>query len=296
LAARGNDDRDSAGRFKLNGQATGMPNCTNREAILGIDAAWTNAKPSGVALLKFCCGQWCCAGLAPSYNAFLALAQGQNVNWNQRPVAGAPNPAALLQAARNLLGNLNVNVVSVDMPVATDEIRRRRAADDAISQAFGQAGCGTHSPNANRPGQVGAALSQAFSESGYALATMATQAPTCLRLVEVYPHTALLALTNSTYRLPYKVSKSGRYWPNTPIQTRIANLLAVFQGILTSLNQCITRIPLVLPQTAQVRHLSQLKRYEDAIDALICCWVGVKYLSAQIIPRGDNSAAIWNPV
>ena len=38
---------------------------------------------------------------------------------------------------------------------------------------------------------------------------------------------------------------------------------------------------------------AKLKRYEDAIDALICCWVGTLYAEVNARPLGDNTAAIW---
>ena len=31
-------------------------------------------------------------------------------------------------------------------------------------------------------------------------------------LIECYPHVALLALLKRDYRVPYKVSRSGKYW------------------------------------------------------------------------------------
>lgn len=38
-----------------------------RRAVLGIDAAWTAAAPSGVALVVEGERGWTCAGLAPGY-------------------------------------------------------------------------------------------------------------------------------------------------------------------------------------------------------------------------------------
>ena len=45
--------------------------------VLGIDAAWTAHNPSGVALVQRAAEGWQCMALAPSYDAFLALAAGQ---------------------------------------------------------------------------------------------------------------------------------------------------------------------------------------------------------------------------
>jgi predicted RNase H-like nuclease len=40
---------------------------------------------------------------------------------------------------------------------------------------------------------------------------------------------------------------------------------------------------------------SGLKRYEDSLDALVCSWVGAKYLLGEAEPYGDGTAAIWVP-
>jgi predicted RNase H-like nuclease len=44
-----------------------------------------------------------------------------------------------------------------------------------------------------------------------------------------------------------------------------------------------------------VNSFSALKRYEDALDALICGWVGVEYLAGRAVPLGNEDAAIWCP-
>jgi predicted RNase H-like nuclease len=38
-----------------------------------------------------------------------------------------------------------------------------------------------------------------------------------------------------------------------------------------------------------------LKRYEDALDALVCGWVGIEYLGGRCTAFGDTAAAIWTP-
>jgi hypothetical protein len=44
--------------------------------VLGIDAAWTENEPSGVALIENSQGGWRCVAVTPSYDSFLALAEG----------------------------------------------------------------------------------------------------------------------------------------------------------------------------------------------------------------------------
>jgi len=64
-------------RVDENGQI-GKENCV--AAILGIDAAWTEKEPSGVALIEGARGGWRCVAVTPSYGTFLALAEGTPVD------------------------------------------------------------------------------------------------------------------------------------------------------------------------------------------------------------------------
>ena len=181
------------------------------------------------------------------------------------------------------------------MPLSTEPITGRRAADKAISRCFGSKGCATHTPSADRPGCVSARLREGFAFAGFPLATCTTAAGEPDHLIEVYPHPALLALTRVTYRVPYKVGKSLKYWPGMPTACRRAKLLDEFEKILAALREEISGILIKFPKPAEVASLRALKRYEDSLDALACAWVGVKYLEGQATPYGDNAAAIWVP-
>ena len=123
--------------------------------MLGVDAAWTDRNPSGVALIRAGPdGSWECVALAPSYDSFVELAAGNPVRWQDPTTTVRFDPEELLGAAERLLGGERVTVVSVDMPLSNVDIVGRREADNAISRAFGGRGCGTHSPNLDRPGRV----------------------------------------------------------------------------------------------------------------------------------------------
>lgn len=268
-----------------------MCNCQLIRAILAIDAAWTSAEPSGVAVVGECPCGWRCLAVAPSYCSFLALVKnGTAVNWNQSSFPGQwPNPKDLVAAAMKLAGRLDL--VTADIPLATVPITGRRAADSAISSTFGGRGCAAHSPSANRPGQIGVAISIGFANCGFPLATTTISGPG--KLVEVYPHPALLTLLNAPYRVKYKVSHSGKYWPRTEVPFRVSKLLGEFGKITKALGTHISGITIPLPNNANT--LAGLKRYEDAIDALVCAWVGICYLNNSATPYGDPTAAIWVP-
>ena len=265
------------------------------ECVLGIDAAWTAHQPSGIALVQRTKAGWGCLALAPSYEAFIAQASGQPWDPEQKATGSRPNPAALLQASRQLAG-AEVSCVSVDMPLATTPITNRRAADTAIASRFGPKGCAVHSPSAERPGAIADQLRERFAHFGVALhtTTPARQGPT---LIECYPHVALLALLNRNYRVPYKVSRSAQYWKaeRPPIAERVKRLLAEFTAIHQALSQRISAIPLTLLQPHEVTTLSSLKPVEDMLDALICAWIGIEHLEGRTVGLGDATAAIWVP-
>ncbi|MEA2690798.1 MAG: hypothetical protein QOJ16_185 [Acidobacteriota bacterium] len=264
-------------------------------AILAIDAAWTKTEPSGVALVASSGDEWRCIAVAPSYAAFLVLASGTCVNWAQSRFPGSPPDIPnLLEAARSL-ASAPVDLVTIDMPIATTPFSTRRAADDAISKMFGGRWCSAHTPSSIRPGPLGEALSAAFADAGFPIATTATEPPLLKRLIEVYPHPALLALLDRPSRVPYKVSKAGRYWKDSNKAQRISQLLEEFQNIYNALVKIFGPLALPLPAADSVSSLGVLKRYEDALDALVCAWVGVLYMQGAAVALGDDNAAIWCP-
>ena len=262
--------------------------------ILGIDAAWTATEPSGIALISKHINSWRCVGLAPSYDAFIALANGTPVDWTESRFPGtAPDPKALLAAAQALLAGDAVQVVAVDMPLALTPITGRRVADDQVARAFGASGCSPHSPNPLRPGKIGLRLQEGFTACGFPLVTVAAGALPAL--IEVYPHPALVVLLREGYRIPYKVSRSRRYWPSASPAVRREKLLNQFTRISVALTAEIEGVDFVLPDPSDVSTLAGLKRYEDALDALVCAWVGARYLAGRATAHGDSDAAIWIP-
>lgn len=264
-------------------------------AILGIDAAWTVGRPSGVALLQQRGGRWHCVALAPSYAQFVGVAAGKAVDWQARPPGSAPDLAALLAASRQLLDGEPVQVIAVDMPLSLEPVRGRRAADAAVSRAFGAQGCAVHSPSADRPGALADRLRADAENLGYPLGTAAIPAGQTPVLLEVYPHPALLRLLGARYRLPYKVANRRKYWPDATPAERLSRLRQQFDTILAALRRTVDDVPLDVPPLADIASAASLKAIEDALDALICGWIGIRYLAGRCRAYGDDTAAIWIP-
>lgn len=261
----------------------------NERVVLGIDAAWTATQPSGVAVLRGEQGALSCVGLASSFQGFIALSRGVAVDWSTPPTGGIPKWEEVLDAATQLAGHAP-DVIAVDMPLSMLPITCRREADDVISRAFGARGCAVHSPSSQRPGPISDAMRLALTSRGFELAIANTPAGTTPALLEVYPHPALLRMLGASHRVPYKAANSTRYWPKIDAPRRRQKLLDEWRTIIAALSARIDGFALEIPTTGT---MAGLKRYEDAIDALICAWVGIEYLLGRATPYGDASGAIW---
>lgn len=256
--------------------------------VLGIDAAWTPAGSSGIALLARNAGAYRIVATDDSYAAFCRRA---NVA-APPPGDGAREGAAVLQAAQ-ILGDALVDVVAIDMPISRRPILERRVADNTISQLFGHCGTAVHSPKPTCPGPYGQAFAQAFQESGFTLATRTLGSPVLPALIEVYPHVALIGFLNRSYRVPYKVGKT--YIKGAPRLQRIAALLEEWRAICAFCENEGLTMP-ELPDASDLPTNRTLKRIEDTIDAVICVLVGVRYLQNRLHAIGDHDAAIWVPI
>ncbi len=255
------------------------------QAVLGIDAAWTQNQPSGVALVVRDGQGWRLEAHAPSYRHFLGL-----LTSGDRPVGSPPEPEALLATASKLCGRA-VDLVAVDMPLSRSPIRGRRPSDREVSKAYGARHCATHSPSAERPGRISDNFTRDFADAGYSLQTKTVIAP---GLIEVYPHPALVELTGAAKRLEYKVARAGRYWPSCKPEERRARLFERWEAIADALEGEIGGVKTRFPKLERASGL-EMKAREDMLDAIVCAWVGLCALEGRAIPYGDDVSATWIP-
>jgi predicted RNase H-like nuclease len=252
--------------------------------ILGIDAAWTGTRPSGVAVVAGEPGDWCLVAVAASYGDFYRQA-GLAVDESGFEARLLLDSAAVLARAR-------VDLVAADIPLARSPIVGRREADNAVSRLYGARHAGTHTPSAARPGRLADDMRSAFDGEGYPLQTAA---PAGSGLIEVYPHPALIELMSAVRRLPYKAGKSAKYWPGRPAAGRRSLLLAQWRDIVVQLDRRMqgvaARLSLPAPDASGVA----LKAYEDALDAVVCGWIGTCVIEGRATALGDSDSAIWIP-
>ncbi len=226
--------------------------------------------------------------MAPGYRAFAGLRRGEAVDWRAKP-AGREPPLDDILAAAEEPAEKPVDLIVVDMPLAREPISGRRHADNAISGRFGGRGCGTHTPSPERPGQISERLRDAACRLRYPLVTAAGES-TGKALLETYPHPAILHLTGGAYRVPYKVARSRRYWPDLAQAARRMKVATEWQLVRDHLGSLLDGLELPVDPMAPV---ARLKAVEDVIDALVCCRVGARWLDGAADAYGDAAAAIW---
>jgi predicted RNase H-like nuclease len=263
---------------------------TDYRSVLGIDAAWTDRRPSGIALAAENESGWRLVAADSSYAEFLARPSESS---SEPSVAGQPaNPAKLISLCERLCG-VAPAVVAVDMPLSREKICGRRVSDIGVSRAFAAKKCATHSPSVMRPGRVSDQMRADFEAAGYHLWT-ADRGPTPA-LFEVYPHPALLALTNADQRLEYKTAKTLTYWPREPLAVRKRKLFDVWMRIGAALDAEIAGVAAAIPLPAESTVGRALKAYEDRLDAIVCAWCAICALQGRAKAYGDAVSAIWIP-
>lgn len=256
--------------------------------VLGIDAAWSEKNPSGVALVSAETRPPRLIRASPSFEDFI-LGTTPDA-WCGKYDVRASLSDVLTKSAE--IGRGSVTVMAVDMPLSLKPVRARRCCDDLVSRTFGARGCPTHSPTEQRPGRVADEFLKDATAAGFSLRTRSSDKNTAPALLEVYPHVALLELCQAEFRLPYKFARRRRYWPRLkPVDGR-EEIRREWDRILSCLK---TKIDLSLEIDCAGRTLRHWKAWEDVIDAMVCCWVGLEWLSGRAKAYGDDNAAIWVP-
>ena len=233
-------------------------------------------------------GAWeCVVPPDSSYQGFLSRSKTVRDNFCRQ---GVPVPE-LLQVAEEL-AQTNVCLVAADIPLSRLAITGRRTADNEVSRVFGSRKCSTHSPSSLRPGALSDQMRADFHRCGFELATTRCEVSN-RSLIEVYPHTAMLSLMESVDRVPYKVSKTRKYWPDDLAHIRVCKIIEILSNIQQRLSLFIGGIEIENFKSA--KSLSDLKQVEDKLDSLACAWVGILALEGKATPLGDSNAAIWVP-
>lgn len=269
--------------------------------VLGIDAAWTAHHPAGVALVKIPQrGRPRLLCVARSYEEFYMMNDDDGIGWSTKVRGSEPNIPALLTVCERIAG-ATPNVIALDIPIGPQFISGRRAADKMVTSAYISRKAGTHSPTANRPGPISQRLFEQLSACGFtwlhANITIAHNKNSHV-FIEAYPHPAIIELLGLDERLKYKVSKLQKYWPDLEGNKRWTAVAQNLARLRTALDARIAGVAEWLPAAKTLIKngpASRLKGYEDALDAIVCAWIGCEFLAGRCVAYGDEKSAIWLP-
>lgn len=245
--------------------------------VLGIDAAWTNSNPSGLAIARKTSGRWALHSVWASYEDFLD--------------AEMADAGQLPSRIYEMLGE-TPDLIAIDMPLCELPIAGRRAADQMVSQIYGARGASTHSPSAERPGSLSDKIRRDLALKEYHLRHAGRPDG---KLAEVYPHPALIEFMRAPRRLPYKIQRSRKYWPGIPPELRRNNLISEWARILDALALRLPGTKTALPLPTANASVKKLKSFEDQLDAIICAAIAIEILEGRATSYGDTNSAIWIP-
>lgn len=229
--------------------------------FVGLDLAWGNRNPSGVAVLT-ADGALEHVGAAPDHQTVLAS-------------------IAPFTAGRCLVG--------IDAPLIVRNATGRRPAEAALSADFARFDAGAHPANTTLPvfaaGLPGAQIADAL---GLAVDPRSTAGR---RAIEVYPHPATIALFGLGRTLKYK-----RRTHRTPAGRRSAllELMSLLEGLRTADPAIhLTDQPdwrTLRRQVESATGPAQLDRAEDPVDAVLCAYIAMfaHHRPDDVVVYGDG--------
>lgn len=224
---------------------------------MGIDLAWGRRAPSGLCAV---------AGDGSVVDSATLVGDDEIVAWTARHA-----PA----------------VVGFDAPLVVTNPTGRRRCEALLSRAFAPEKAGCYPSNRSLP---------AFSDGGRAAdlaRRLGTETdPACARetgrplAVEVYPHSALVALFRLDARLAYKAGRGRPVEARAAEMGRLVGLLAALEGREPPLvARAGPRWAALCAATGGARRHVDLERVEDELDAHVCAYVA-RCLAADLADGG----------
>jgi len=183
----------------------------------------------------------------------------------------------------------NGKIVAIDAPLIVKNKTGLRRCEKDLVKFFRRYKIGVHATNLNRLKTYGGErclqLAKMFEKYGYANTPNITRNDKINAIIEVYPHPAIVSIFNLKERLKYK-SKFDR-------EIRLKNLDLYSKLILSLANRdpCIKVPKDILNKNLENLKTSELKRYEDLLDSIICAYIAKLfwYYPEKCIVFGDDS-------
>lgn len=219
----------------------------------GIDIAWSDNNPSGIAFLK-----------ADEDSG--SLVEVDIVETDEE----------IIDRIKQVVGKEDA-VITVDAPLKVPNETGRRPAEEVVGKLFSKYDAGAHPANRKRLSQWtdrvrGEDIVAKLESEGFEHNPYIERNENCRKIVEVYPHPSMVALFDLEKILKYK-NKSGRDYEF---------LYEEFRKYQENLKELKNREPaLETPEIVEkdVEGMigKTLKQYEDKLDALFCAYTGYYY-------------------
>jgi predicted RNase H-like nuclease len=222
---------------------TSHPSGKERWQFIGIDPAWSNTRPSGLAVLE-----WTDNGLR------------------------LLEPPISVRGLNELLLKLSMverSVIAIDAPLIITNQSGQRSCETMISKLYGRFHAGAHSCNLTRHAQAPSLrLASYLSENGYRHFPVAK--PRASRvMLEVYPHPALVTLFDLKTVIRYKKGCVGnRRKGLRELQAFLRDLIKAELPLLST--DSLTDL---LAVNTDGLAGATMKDYEDQLDALVCAYL-----------------------
>ncbi|MGV8910080.1 MAG: DUF429 domain-containing protein [Propionicimonas sp.] len=214
--------------------------------FVGIDLAWGERAPSGLAVLD-------------DGGSLVHLSRGTT----DHQIAEA--------LGEYVTGDC---LVGIDGPLIVSNATGNRPCEAALNHDFARFDAGTHPTNSGKPefsaGPRGARLATLLSLD------IDPVPPTGRRAIEVYPHAAMVALFRLGRTLKYK-QRANRPFPL--LQAETLRLISLIEGLAHSqlplhLGACDAWSAVVAAVVGATRK-GELRRSEDQLDAVVCAYVAM---------------------
>lgn len=214
--------------------------------FVGIDLAWGERKPSGIAVVDD---------------------DGRLVH-----VAAAQDDASIRAAvAPYVQGEC---LVAFDAPLVVTNATGQRPSEAALNRDFAKFEAGAHPTNTGKPEFAGTPRAARIANA--LDLDIATQSQSLRKAIEVYPHPATIALFRLGRTLKYK-QKPGRNLAQ--LRSELLRLMDLIEGLAQATP------PLKVTdngtwremrdQVQQATRKSELRRVEDPVDAVVCAYVAL---------------------
>ncbi len=193
-------------------------------------------------------------------------------------------------------------VVGIDAPLRVVNPSGRRPCEADLTRAFAAQHAGTYPSNTGLAHFAGGGRAAALARR-HRLDTDGTVPPEPgqRRALEVYPHSAAVALFDLDHVLKYKARKGRTLASRRAALDRLVELLSGLDDRArgTGLpHLCAPELFASLRrEIAQTPTGAALRRLEDPIDAILCAYVGALFLAGRVCVVGDSeTGAIVTPV